>query len=207
MRDEHYLWILAPLVYANGVTRKPGHERMRRRLDGAIKPAWRCLGLEEQVFLGRFGEVIGLWAHSNRERLASYLPEPTIQHLIGLAPTKYLMDTKGAQIYINLFLHETRVVMQCEIVHDRLEIDVAGDGLHRFTTRPWLQWIQNPRSCAECEYCGWVFVPTRSGTRFCSPSCRVSASKDRMDALASNSGSAIDEGADLDNESTSDTQP
>ena len=204
MQDDDYLWILAPLVHADLMKPKPGHERMLRRLKKRIRPTSKRWKPEEQEFLTRFAEVIGLWAHSNRERLVAYLPEPTIQHLIGLAATKYLTDTKGAQLHINLFLHENHVVMQCEIIDGRLEINFSDEGMHAFTTRPWLQWIQNPVGCAECEYCGWVFVPTRAGTRFCSHSCRVSASKDRMDALAANCGTEIDEDAHLDNESPSD---
>jgi len=186
MQDDDYLWIMAPLVAAEREAPKPGRARLYPRL---IRRTWqspRKLSGEGKRVLINFGKMVGLWAALDRERLVQHLPEAVVQRLIDLAPNEYVAEPKAAQLFTNLFLLETRAVIQSEVVDGKLEFDVSGEGVHAYTTRPWLQWIRDPLPAAECEYCGWVFVPSRMGMKFCSNSCRVGAAKARANAAPEN---------------------
>ncbi len=184
MQDDDYLWIMAPLVVAEHVAPKPGRSRMLKRLFRRTPLRNRDLSPEDKRALIHFGKMVGLWVALDRERLAQYIPGSVVQRLIDLAPSEYVGEPKAAQLFTNLCLLETRAVIQSEVVDGKLEFDVSDEGVHAYTTRPWLQWIRNPLPATECEYCGWVFVPKRMGMKFCSNSCRVGAQKARANAVS-----------------------
>ncbi len=120
MQDDDYLWIMAPLVVSEREAPKPGRARLLPRL---IRRTWQSnsnLPPEDKRVLINFGKVVGLWAALDRERLVQHLPEAVLQRVIDLAPNEYVAEPKAAQLFTNLFLLETRAVIQSEVVDGKL---------------------------------------------------------------------------------------
>jgi hypothetical protein len=143
-----------------------------------------AIDADDWEHLRRFGEAVGAWARVNKPDLTVYLPTQTLDRLAGLTfPFPDGDPAVYAALMINQYLVQAEPKLLAQAHGGRVMIGITDYGLHAVTTKPWIEYTQNPQRAQECGHCARLFKPSRKTAEYCSPSCRITALKARQKAV------------------------